>query len=103
MKRSRRSLVLMGWLGIFLTVGLSACQFFGIGGSSKTDYTATLQSGGFTRSYVMHVPTSYQSGTAVPLLLFFHGGGGAASTHGTAAGINELTGFNQLADQKDFI
>lgn len=40
------------------------------------DYTFTLQLGGLTRKYRVHVPRSYQPGSPAPLLLAFHGGGG---------------------------
>ena len=40
------------------------------------DYTFTLQHGGLTRKYRVHVPRSYQPGSPAPLLIAFHGGGG---------------------------
>lgn len=40
------------------------------------DYTFTLEHGGMTRKYRVHVPRSYQAGKPVPLLMAFHGGGG---------------------------
>lgn len=36
----------------------------------------TLQHGGMTRKYLVHVPVSYNAGTPTPLLFAFHGGGG---------------------------
>ena len=40
------------------------------------DYSFSLEHGGLTRLYLVHVPRSYQSGQPMPLLLVFHGGGG---------------------------
>lgn len=40
------------------------------------DYTFTLEHGGLTRKYRVHVPRSYSAATPAPLLMAFHGGGG---------------------------
>lgn len=40
------------------------------------DYTFTLEHGGLTRKYRVHVPRSYSAGSPAPLLMAFHGGGG---------------------------
>lgn len=39
------------------------------------DTTDTIQSGGTTRSYILHVPSSYDGTRAVPLVFDFHGAG----------------------------
>ncbi len=38
----------------------------------------TLESGGLTRTYLLYVPSNYQAGTRLPLVLILHGGGGDA-------------------------
>jgi len=40
------------------------------------DYTFSVDHGGLTRKYLVHVPPSYNATTPTPLLLSFHGGGG---------------------------
>src|SRR6185503_15233838 len=42
------------------------------------DSTRTLDHGGRTRQYLLHVPASYDGATAVPLVLDFHGFGSNA-------------------------
>lgn len=40
------------------------------------DYRLSLEHGGLTRRYLVHVPRSYRAGRPVPLVVAFHGGGG---------------------------
>lgn len=40
------------------------------------DYSFTLEHGGHTRQYRVHVPRSYRADKPAPLLMAFHGGGG---------------------------
>lgn len=49
-----------------------------------------------TRSYLLHVPATYQADIPTPVVLIFHGHGGSA------AGMEGI-GFSRLADQQDFI
>jgi polyhydroxybutyrate depolymerase len=56
----------------------------------------TLQSGGLTRSYLVHVPAGLSEGPA-PLVLVFHGGGG------TPEAAERETRFNELADRDGFL
>jgi polyhydroxybutyrate depolymerase len=57
----------------------------------------TLMSEGDERTYLLHVPPSYEAETPVPLLLMLHGRGG------TGKDIAELTNFSDLADENNFI
>ena len=52
---------------------------------------------GRERSYYVHVPTTYRTGEAVPLVLVFHGGGGHARQ------IMTFTGFNSVSQKSGFI
>lgn len=52
---------------------------------------------GLKREYVIHVPDSYDGLTPYPIILAFHGGGERGNI------MPRFTGFNDLADQKDFI
>ncbi len=57
----------------------------------------TLQAGGVTRRYFLHLPPTWHRGRPLPLVLVFHGGGGQAS------GIAPHTGFSRLADSAGFV
>src|SRR5579883_3492453 len=52
---------------------------------------------GLKRSYLLHVPKSYDGKTAVPLVFVFHGGGG------NAQGAVRMTGMDSKADAANFI
>ncbi len=47
----------------------------GTGNLTPGDYCFTLQHGGLTRQYLVHVPRSY-AGAPTPMILALHGGGG---------------------------
>ena len=61
------------------------------------DHEFTLDHGGLTRSYKVHVPPSYQK-TEMPLVINFHGGGGNPD-----AAEEGIGGMNKKADQEGFI
>ena len=64
---------------------------------APADPTITLTVDGLERSYLLHVPASFDGSQPVPLALVFHGGGGAAANQW------RVSGFNQLSDEKGFI
>ncbi|MFO1519067.1 MAG: PHB depolymerase family esterase [bacterium] len=61
------------------------------------DYNLTLTTGGADRSYILHVPISYDGSKALPLVLVLHGLGG------NAEGMAKGSGLGLLGDQKNFI
>jgi len=61
------------------------------------DNKATLQFGGRSRSYVVYVPSSVKSGTAVPLVFDFHGHGGNSTQEESSSG------WKKKADRVGFI
>ena len=66
---------------------------------SATDSTlhSISVNGSAKRSYILHVPSSYSSGSAMPLMIALHG-------HSwTAARFRDTTQLNQIADLKNFI
>ncbi len=65
-------------------------------GTARDD-SGTLVSGGVTRTYLIHVPASYDGRQAVPLVLVFHGGGGQP------LGMVRISGMNDVADRHGFI
>lgn len=61
------------------------------------DTTASIIVQGQQRTYTLHVPKSYRSAQAMPLVVVFHGYGGQGKN------LAQSTGFNALADQQGFI
>ncbi len=60
------------------------------------DFNHTIDSGGLTRRYILHIPPSYSDtggADATPLVLLFHGSGG------NARGIARYTGLPAKADR----
>lgn len=64
---------------------------------SSGDITITLNFDGIERSYILHIPSSYDERKPTPLLLAFHGGGGNAENQ------RRVSGFNEIADKNGFI
>jgi polyhydroxybutyrate depolymerase len=104
--RTMLSLARVTTLGSLL-VTLSACGGGGAGTTTPTapiypgqagDFTKTVSVAGVTRTYLLHVPASYASASASPVVLLFHGGGGSAATVSSSTG-----GFSALADRSGFI
>jgi len=59
--------------------------------------TRTLDVGGTSRTYHLHVPPTVTPGVPAPLVLAFHGGGGDAVTFASRSGLIEM------ADREGFI
>jgi len=88
-----------------LIVALGACQR-GRSTSPATptspahgpaDIDGSLQSGGLTRTYHVHLPAGYSAARPAPLVLAFHGGGG------DGAGMSRLTHLSDAADRFGFV
>ena len=60
-------------------------------------HTRTLEVGGRTRSYIVHVPPKYDPKQPTPVVLAFHGGGGNAKQ------MVRFCGLNEKADKEGFI
>jgi len=54
-----------------------------------------------TRSYYYHIPSSYQSNKAVPLMLLFHGAAGAGNAPSAAEYVRNM--WLPTAESQDFI
>jgi polyhydroxybutyrate depolymerase len=85
---------------LLVLILLSACK------PDPPEKAATCQPGtydeeiviaGQTRQYRLHIPASYEPGTAMPLLIGFHGAGSDAAT------FESYSGFSALADKLGFI
>jgi polyhydroxybutyrate depolymerase len=61
------------------------------------DSTQQFEFGGLTRTYLVHVPPTYDGSTPVPLVVSFHGHGG------TGANQAKLTQMSDVADASGFI
>jgi polyhydroxybutyrate depolymerase len=59
--------------------------------------TKTIQVGGTSRTFILHIPSTYTGATAVPLVLDFHGLGG------TGSGEKGTSGFAALSDRDGFV
>jgi polyhydroxybutyrate depolymerase len=67
---------------------------------SSGDFDKTITVGSAARRYLLHVPASYKSATAMPMVLLFHGGRGSATT---IANITGKDTFSVFADRSGFI
>lgn len=65
--------------------------------ATPTDSTESITHDGIERTYILHVPSSYDASKPIPLVLSFHGGGGNAENQ------RRVSGFNELADKNGFI
>jgi polyhydroxybutyrate depolymerase len=61
------------------------------------DDSGTIEADGAARTYLIHIPASYDGQKAVPLVLVFHGGGGQPP------GMVRISGMNDVADRHGFI
>jgi polyhydroxybutyrate depolymerase len=61
------------------------------------DVPVVLRSGGLDRTYVVHVPPSYDGSQAVPLVLVLHGSGGSAEI------ANRVSGMSAKSDSAGFL
>lgn len=61
------------------------------------DTRGSLTSGGFERSYVVHVPPGHDPAQAVPLAIFFHGFGGSG------LGFKSFTGAHAVSDTRGWV
>jgi len=61
------------------------------------NYENSILIKGLQRSYLVHLPASYNKSRLWPLVIVLHGGGSEAKT------MDPLTGFNALADKQGFV
>jgi len=86
------------WALCFVVImPLMSSFFLIIHESDAGDYVETMRSGFFLREYLLHVPKHYDRTKPTPLVLFFHG------RNRTGLEAAKITGFSDLADQKNFI
>jgi polyhydroxybutyrate depolymerase len=61
------------------------------------DHVLSLSVGGRERTYLLHLPPTYEGTHLLPLVIVLHGGGG------NAPGAVQMTGFSQKADKEGFV
>jgi polyhydroxybutyrate depolymerase len=74
--------------------GLGGCRERG--SPERADVVGSIESGGRARSYLVHVPASYDGRTPYPLVLGFHGHGGQGENQERLSGmeaVSDLNGF----------
>lgn len=91
--RTRRSRLLRG-LGASLALLLAACQTTP---AHSNDSSQSMRFGGLDRSWIVHLPAHYDASRKWPLVLVFHG------LFGTSSQMEDLTGFDAVADRDGFI
>ncbi len=89
-----RPLVAISTLMLLLGCGLSPTAQAQKPGSS-TEYE--VKAGGINRSYLLYVPSSYQPGKPMPLVVALHGG------LGTGKSMAEVSGFDRIAEARGLI
>ena len=88
MIKKYKSIILTSFIFFIVLIAmLSGCI-------NKREY---LSINGEKRSYIIHVPESYDETMPTPLVLVLHGGGGNAKN------IENVSGFNEKADEEGFI
>jgi polyhydroxybutyrate depolymerase len=86
-----RQILFFGTLAVLIVAGL----FVFIGCQHTSFHWIKVE--GRTRFYRLHVPSSYEEGTPVPLVIACHGGGG------TGRGMERFSRFTPLSEEEGFI
>ena len=81
----------------FLAAGVCSEPLFANKKLPADDTKESIQVGGETREYALHVPRRFSGGSKMPLLLVFHGGGGHAWQ------MPKFTNFDEIADESGFV
>jgi polyhydroxybutyrate depolymerase len=82
---------------LFLNACTGSLPSANIEGPSTYHRRMDLFTGGFQRSYRVHIPSDYDGSTPRPLVVVIHG------AFDTAKGIEKFSGFSQIADRENFI
>ena len=83
-------------LTLLMTLTLSGCEY-GYNSDAKNEGAVRLNVNGVTREYIMHVPSTLDSSSAVPLMLIFHGWTMSATDQ------MNISDMRDLADSEKFI
>lgn len=96
---ARTVIVTFAALALFIValLGAAAYRIARGGEAGPGTKSATLEAGGLKRTYLIHVPASYDSKKPVALLLVLHGGGQSP------ASAERMSGMSAKSDQDNFI
>ena len=89
----RRVLFVLLTFVVVLSVGVVAVKLWPQGAPSNGSFVFD----GLTRTYLVHVPSSYDDNVPTSLVIVLHG------YTGTAEGMEPLTGFTEKSDEEGFI
>lgn len=84
-------------LFLFVLAAGIAFQRFALGSPGPGDKTGTLEIGGRTRTYFVHVPTGYDGLKPLPLVFVLHGGGQSPES------AERMSGMSTKADIENFL
>ncbi len=93
----------LAFLLLAMVIASAACgrQEDGMDGEGKAagtrDISASLQYDGVERTYLLHLPPSYNGEDELPMVFVFHGGGGGGE------GMARVTHMSDVADERGFI
>lgn len=90
----KRRFKTMPWL---LAVSLGCLVGFEVRADDPHTVDGSIEVGGLTRTYRVHVPPALPQDKPAPIVIVFHGGGGAGQ------GMDALSGFNALSDREGFL
>lgn len=97
----RRPMIQSVWAMVVFTLILSGCTAAlpRLPGKMAATYKANvdIRYHGFERDYLVHLPPGYDAQRPLPMVVALHG------AFGTAKIMERLTGFSDLADEKQFI
>lgn len=91
------SLISIIALIFFLDACTGSLPSTNIKGPSTYKQRMDVVTGGFRRSYRVHIPSGYDGLTSLPLVVVIHG------AFDTARGIEKISGFSQIADRETFV
>lgn len=82
-----------------VSIAVLLCVNFSNSNSRGTNSTGSIIVGGLKRTYLIHIPLTYNITKSIPLLIALHGGGG------TGQNMVKLTmgGFDEISDKSDFV
>ena len=93
--RLRRLFAVLAVVIFLLAAG--AVRRFAFGAPGPGDQTGTIEIGGRTRTYFVHVPARYDGRTPIPVVLVLHGGGQSPES------AEQMSGMSAKADQGKFL
>jgi polyhydroxybutyrate depolymerase len=92
--------------GSLIKLGLSAfvklmagINFISSGAPAVSDHRGSIEHDGLKRTYLIHLPSSYNKEKQAPLVLALHGRGG----NGESMILVTRKGFNKLSDEEGFV